>query len=285
MHAKLSTVVRYYDRMLEERLSNTYNQHSIGGYTLPQQGAAPSMYPSITSNAPNGNGGAESFYTGNAQGESYARPQSTYSYPPGQQQHPVYGKRASVSDINYPTLDQRNENFAQQQGHQIQQQHTGNWQTGDFAHQYATQPSPYSPQQQHQPPVKAQAPPGAPLEPINKASTDPNTAAYYRSAAPHQPQPSLDQVESQYPVQSPTQYPHAPPPQQFTPQSSNTQEPSYSTPQHPPYWQPQQQAPAPQQQSWPAPTSNYNGYSQDSFPSAPQHTPQAKVMEESLIDL
>ncbi|RAL62595.1 hypothetical protein DID88_004442 [Monilinia fructigena] len=295
LHAKLSTVVRYYDRMLEERLSNTYNQHSIGGYTLPQQGAASSMYPSISSNAPNGNGGAESFYTGNTQREPYARPQSTYSYPPEQQQHPIYNKRASVSDINYPTLDQRNANFTPQQHHQIQRQHTGNWSTSDHAPQYSAQSTPYSPQQHHQPPAQAQAqpsvpspsqPPGsfAPTEPINKASADPNTAAYYGTTISHQPQPALDQAKSQYPVQSPPQYPHAPSPQQFTSQSSNPQESSYSTAQQPPYWQSQQQASTPQQ-SWPTPVPNYNGYSQESFPSAPQHVPQAKIVEESLIDL
>ncbi|KAB8293855.1 hypothetical protein EYC80_009334 [Monilinia laxa] len=294
LHAKLSTVVRYYDRMLEERLSNTYNQHSIGGYTLPQQGAASSMYPSIPSNAPNGNARAESFYTGNTQQEPYARPQSTYSYPPGQQQNPIYNKRASVSDINYPPLDQRNENFTPQPNHQIQRHHTGNWSTSDHAPQYSAQSTPYSPQQ-HQPPAQAQAqpsvpspsqPPGsfAPTEPINKASADPNAAAYYGTTISQQPQPALDQAKSQYPVQSPPQYPHAPSPQQFTSQPSNPQESSYSSPQQPPYWQSQQQASTPQQ-SWPTPVPNYNGYSQESFPSAPQHVPQAKIVEESLIDL
>ncbi|QSZ36254.1 hypothetical protein DSL72_007380 [Monilinia vaccinii-corymbosi] len=287
LHAKLSTVVRYYDRMLEERLSNTYSQHTIGGYTLPQQGAAPSMYPPILTNAPNGSASAESFYTGNTQQEPYARPHSTYSHPPGQQQHPIYNKRASASDINYPTLDERNENFTQQQGHQIQRQHTANWPTSDLA--------PYSTQQQHQPPVQAQAQPGipsqppgsfVPSEPINKAPADPNTTAYYATAVSHQPQPALDQVKSQYPVQSPLQYPHAPSSQQFTNQPSNPQESSYSLPQQqqPPYWQSKQQAPTPQQ-SWPTPVPNYNGYSQESFPSPPQHVPQAKVVEESLIDL
>ncbi|KAK6602388.1 Vacuolar protein sorting-associated protein 27 [Botrytis cinerea] len=252
LHAKLSTVVRYYDRMLEERLSNT-------------------MYPSISSNVPNGSGGAESFYTGNSQREPYAPPQSTYSYPTGQQQHPAYNKRSSVSDINYPTLDQRNENYPQQ-GHQIQHQHTA---------------TPAPAQAQTPQGVPSQPPTNfAPSEPTNITSTDPNAATYYGAPVSHQTQPAQDQSQSQYSVQSPSQYPHAPSPQQFNHQPPNAQEPSYPAPQQqPPYWQSQQQAPAPQQ-SWPAPpVSSYNGYSQESFPSAPQNVPQAKVVEESLIDL
>ncbi|TGO47891.1 hypothetical protein BOTNAR_0502g00060 [Botryotinia narcissicola] len=294
LHAKLSTVVRYYDRMLEERLSNTYNQHNIGGYNPPQQAGGPSMYPSIPSNIPNGSEGAESFYTGNSQREPYAPPQSTYSYPIGQQ-HPAYSKRSSISDINYPTLDQRNENYSQQQGHQIQRQHTGNWQTNEIDPQYSAPPAPFSPQQQHQPPVQAQTPQGVPSQPpanfapsesINNTSTGPNAAAYYGTPVSHQTQPTQDQSKQQYSVQSPPQYPHAPSPQQLTHQPPNPQEPSYPTPQQqPPYWQSQQQAPAPQK-SWPAPpVSSFNGYSQESFPSAPQNVPQTKVVEESLIDL
>lgn len=297
--------------MLEERLSNTYNQHNIGGYNLPQQSVTPSMYPSIASNAPNGSRGAESFYTGNSQRESYAHPQSTYSYPPGQQQQSVYNKRTSVSDINYPTLDQRNDNFPQQQNHQVQRQHTGNWQSNDLAPRYSAQSAPYSPQQQHQPLVQAQAPSNVPSqppanfvpsEPITKASTDSNTAAYHGTVASNQPQPALDQVNSQYPVQSPpSHHALAPSPQQFTHQPSIPQVPLYSIPQQQSqqqpqqpqqrseyWWAPNQEAPTPQQ-SWPTPVPNvvpsYNGYSQESFPSAPQHAPQTKVVEESLIDL
>ncbi|KAK4976552.1 hypothetical protein LTR28_008014 [Elasticomyces elasticus] len=51
--------VRYYDRMLEERLSNTYNSSSYGA-----QRPSTSMYPSIPSRALEGPSGVESYYTG-----------------------------------------------------------------------------------------------------------------------------------------------------------------------------------------------------------------------------
>ncbi|KAM0281690.1 hypothetical protein ACHAQH_003421 [Verticillium albo-atrum] len=80
LHAKLSTVVRYYDRMLEERLSKAYNQHTIGGYNMPPPRQA--SYPSIHGSAP---GPAENFYTGE-QRQDYGQTQQMY--PPHPQQMP-----------------------------------------------------------------------------------------------------------------------------------------------------------------------------------------------------
>jgi growth factor-regulated tyrosine kinase substrate len=120
--------------MLEERLSNTYNQHSIGGYNLPAQRApaASGIYPTISSNPLTGAGGnAENFYTGNVQQESYGRPQSTY-YGPTQQQYSVPNKRASISGSGYQTKD-RGETYNQYPASSSQQAPptTGNWQIRD----------------------------------------------------------------------------------------------------------------------------------------------------------
>ncbi|XP_044716258.1 VHS domain-containing protein [Hirsutella rhossiliensis] len=86
LHAKLSTVVRYYDRMLEERLSKAYSQQSFGGYNLPPPRQPSGPYPSIATQAHNSTGNAENFYTG--QQPPTPQPQFT-SYGPGPGHHPA----------------------------------------------------------------------------------------------------------------------------------------------------------------------------------------------------
>jgi growth factor-regulated tyrosine kinase substrate len=330
LHAKLSTVVRYYDRMLEERLSNTYNQHSIGGYNLPPQRPTSTMYPSIASN-PSAPGAVENFYTGNAQHEPYPRPQSTFS--PPNQQYQQYDIRAPAASPGYGRPEQRNDHYiqysTQQQG--VQPQISGSWQPSE-------PPTQFVPQQGHQAapamtvPTQATATINAPSQPphmdappesMTTPLADPSAAFYYGNPAPPQalpPQSSTEQNQSPYPSahQSPQQYHNAPPkqpssPQQVTHQSQQPQQqyipqnqqsapPSQHQPQQQ-YAPPQQHPPLPQSQPppqtvywqgqpqnassppWQKPDSTYNGYTQDSFPSAPQHSIQPKVMEESLIDL
>ncbi|TAQ87079.1 hypothetical protein B7494_g4601 [Chlorociboria aeruginascens] len=298
LHAKLSTVVRYYDRMLEERLSNTYNQHGIGGYNIPPRGPTSSIYPSIPTNIPNSPAGAENFYTGHAHSESFGRPQSTY-YAPPQQKYSQYNKRASIAN---PSYSQRSEHFAQLPPGQThvppsQPQRTGSWQAIDASTPYNPQPTPYPQEASNQlhggPAVNTATQPGSnfvPSEPVATPSSDPAAAFYYNDTALPGQAPTTQQVpepnQPQYStMQSPQQYQstttQVTSPQQFTHQPTKIQE-HHAPPQQAPYWQAQQQNPPPQ---WQAPSSTYNGYTQDSFPSAPHHAPQPKVVEESLIDL
>lgn len=289
--------------MLEERLSNTYNQHSIGGYNLPPQRPASTIYPSTASGPTGATSTAESFYTGNPQQEPYGRPQSTLSYAPAQQ-YQQYDNRAAA----YGRPEQREETFAQNHPQQqpMQIQRTGSWQdSSQQPVQYATQQPGFTAENtslQHQAPPNPNSQPTqshVQVEPM-ATPTDSNAAFYYGNpAAPSQPQPVPDQHIS-YPQQSPQQYKNTVLPQQaVSPQLSLRQlhqpeeqyvapqqqyaPPSQPVSQQPAYWQPQQTGPRPQ--SWQAPGSTHNGYTQDSFPSAPQHTIQPKIVEESLIDL
>ncbi|KAI1866885.1 uncharacterized protein JN550_007432 [Neoarthrinium moseri] len=294
LHAKLSTVVRYYDRMLEDRLSKTYSQHTIGGYNLPPPRQSSGPYPSIHSSAPGAAGPAESFYTGE-QPAHYAPPQAYPQQPvqTPQPQYAGYDKRASISvpqGGQYPPQ---------------QVQRSESWQA-----QAPSAPSPYpgpgyapsepQPQPGHHPQVPSQPEPGRAPEQAGLPPADPNAAFYYGNAQQSQgrqtPSVAGDSVPSPYPnLQQSTNYnmqsipptpgsvPSQPaqaqpsqPPQQYQPSMPLQQQP---------YWQqPQHTGPAPQ--AYQNQNPGYQaGYTQESFPSAPQHAPQQPAVEESLIDL
>ncbi|KAK3939080.1 vacuolar protein sorting-associated protein 27 [Diplogelasinospora grovesii] len=300
LHAKLSTVVRYYDRVLEERLSKAYSQHSIGGYQLPAPRQPAGPYPSLQHNAPMPGGPAESFYTGEQQPDYgrhqvYAQP----SQPPPQAQYAPYDKRGSMAghpDGQYPP--------------QQVPQRTGSWGGAPQSQppQYA-QPSypPNEPPQAPQPQAPL-APPAAAADSVGTTpTTDPNASFYFNNQPPQQtqPQPSAptpDPTPSPYPnlsqgmhnsyqvslPQTPASVP-AQPSQPQQPQSHQAPPQHQQQPQQP-YWQhsaAQQTALPPvwQAQAAPPSASQYSGYTQEAFPSAPQHAPKQPVVEESLIDL
>ncbi|KAK4241496.1 hypothetical protein C8A03DRAFT_30358 [Achaetomium macrosporum] len=298
LHAKLSTVVRYYDRMLEERLSKAYSQHSIGGYNLPPR-HAPGPYPSLAPSAPSAAGPAENFYTGEQQ-QDYSGPVAPPSYPQPtpQPQYGAYDKRGSV--VGPPS---------NQYPPQQMPQHTGSWGPAPPAQtpQYNQQPS-YPPNETAAPPGQSQQASAsgqlsAPVAGDSVGTTptaDPNASFYFNPQPRQQPQqpPSsqADPTMSPYPnlaqpihsyqpslPQTPASIPAQPSqPQQTHQAPAQAQQPYWQHPaaqqtQLPPVWQ--SQAP---------PSAAYAGYTQDAFPSVPQHAPkqpQQPAVEESLIDL
>lgn len=125
MHGKLTTVVRFYDQMLEQRLSETYSRHYVGGsdgqYAQPPSQAPPSQIQ------PQFSGGSAAPYDFTPS----APPLSAHST--GQPIAPT-GTGNSASDSYYPSLSGQPQNYQyqtpqqappqqQQQQQQSQQQH------------------------------------------------------------------------------------------------------------------------------------------------------------------
>ncbi|KAF1997312.1 ubiquitin binding protein [Amniculicola lignicola CBS 123094] len=273
LHAKLSTVVRYYDRMLEERLSNTYNQPA-SMYGLPPQRPASNLYPSIQPGMQEGQAG-ESFYTGNAPpSNAYARPQAYYGAYPPQQQTPAPQQYSGPPPSDpYQQPSQPSQPSQPPQPSQPYPNLTP-YQQRPPSSSYAQKPSApeASPQLQRrvsnqypsQPP-SAYAPSQPPPSTVSDTESnyyygDPNAVPSQPSAPPVQrtqsfasqpPQPSSPEMYRSVP---PQQTPLSPP----TQPASVQQTPQYTT--HPqassaPYWQQHpeptptpQQAPPPQQQ-------------------------------------
>lgn len=290
--------------MLEERLSHTYSQHTIGGYNLPGQRHTSNIYPSVPSNIPSGPGGAESFYTSNIQQEQHGRPQSTYSYG-APSQYPIYDNRTSVAAPTYVAPDQRNVNYNQMPS---QPHRSGSYSiSSPYPQQFST-PAP-EPQDPAYGSTQSQQPPTfTPSEPAITPSTDANASFYYGNAPQNQQVPLhqglQEQSQALYPnVQSPSQRQQAlhltQSPQQFThqqpqgisqqplPQFNQPQQgPTQQAPPQQPYWQAQPQNSMPPRNWQQAPPPQQASYTQDSFPSAPQHAPQPHPVpvEESLIE-
>ncbi|KAL8940543.1 MAG: hypothetical protein Q9216_002760 [Gyalolechia sp. 2 TL-2023] len=307
LHSKLATVVRYYDRMLEDRLSSTYSQHSLGGYRTQNQQSSSGMYPSLAPDMNVRPNGVESFYNANA-------PTLTDNYMPSQ---------AGI--------------YRQSQGQALYAQHDRGVQ--DF---YGGGSAPQKPwvQEPNPDPYRAASAQGYPKSPQEQGSIHHNETprqSYQQlsdsqqiSAQNNTPQtPNASHPDSQGPSHyygvAPDVSPQQPysnsqqgsnpgyPPSLPSPERSQhiqpqpQQQQSYYMPPfqqnvQPPQQQSQQQQQAPSQSQWqPAPTQprqssatsqqpnvpypNMNAYTPAAFPSAPQHQPQPKMVEESLIEL
>lgn len=298
LHAKLSTVVRYYDRMLEDRLSKAYSQQNLGGYNLPPPRQSSGPYPSIHSHAPSNSVGAENFYTNQPQ------PGYTPSAPLGQQLYQLPPQQAMPQSPYPPYAGMPAPDAAS--GSYAPQQRTDSWNTrAPSAPEQFQQPQPQdNAEERRQPPQQAPSSP----------STDPNASYYFNTAQPLQNAPPADASQSPYPNlnQSPMPYhrgsvsaqaqatpvqaaaqPSQPP--NATPHMPiHSQMPPASTPQQP-YHQDMPPQPSPyqmgiaqqQQQQPPAPPPDWAGYANYAMPPAPQHEPvqqQQPVKEEALIE-
>lgn len=310
LHAKLSTVVRYYDRMLEERLSKAYNQHSIGGYNPPPPRQTSGAYPSLAAGPPSSVGPAESFYTGEQQAQDYGRQPNAQQYsqapqPTPQPQYASYDKRSSVvapPNGQYPPVQQH-------------VQRTGSWganppsaQPAQYA-QHPNYPPSEAPQPQpglgHQPPQHTPLnAPSAPDPAGTTPTTDPNASFYFNNQPPAQAQAQVQQQQQQQqpasaPDPSGANYPNLQQPYQpslpQTPASVAAQpsQPAQAHQHQPsqpsqPYWQhaaAQQTSLPPVWQAQPSANPAYPAYAQETFPSAPNHAPKQPAVEESLIEL
>ncbi|CRK18020.1 hypothetical protein BN1723_011477 [Verticillium longisporum] len=277
LHAKLSTVVRYYDRMLEERLSKAYHQHTIGGYNMPPP--RQTSYPSIQGGVP---GAAENFYTGE-QRQDYGQAPQMYPPHPQQTPQPQYVSYNHTSAASGPPTGQYS--------HQ-EVQRTDSWRSGTGPPEGQYPPSGYP----------AEAPPAqtnihqAHGQPAETPSADPNTtaASYYynpqQPSAPPSAPPSVDPNASPYPNLQQQQHYHQPPGPQQTPAPGSAPAGQPNQHQAPPsqqnYWQPSvPQQSSQQQQPWNGQQHQYPGYPQESAPSALQAAPKQPAVEESLIEL
>ncbi|KAI0026090.1 hypothetical protein F4780DRAFT_6433 [Xylariomycetidae sp. FL0641] len=290
LHAKLSTVVRYYDKMLEDRLSKAYSQHSMGGYSLPQQasGPYPSLGPAVGGHIPP----AETFYAGDRQPASN-RIAADHNYPQHtpqglQASYSGYDKRASmpVAPLNQYTQ------------HAPQGTDTWHKQGPSAPSQYPSEANFAPPEPSNQPSHMTHQSPRTPYVPESAGAHAPDaSAAFYYNTPLQAGEGSAAGAPSEatpgsYPSlqQSATYNRQSIPPTPGSVVGQSSQIPhtqQYQQSMQPPqqaYWQPQQPA-GPPSQDVQAGGPAYAAFPQEAFPKAPQHAPPQPMVEESLIDL
>lgn len=295
LHSKLATVVRYYDRMLEERMASAYTSSRYGA---PQPSG---MYPSLpTAPVPQAAGGMESYYTGSAAPmDGYAvqqgypqQPQA--AYPPFDQQR--VSAYAAAPDAAYYNQTQAPQNQSPYITNQPPPQQQGLYEQSHMQAPHRQSSQPYSQaSSQYAPSHTSQAS----NPPVTSPQADPNAAYYFADQSTQQqtpspemyhqtPQPQAQQQyfpqQQQHPQRQQSLNQQAPPPQ-IQRQASYQQRPPQQQQQQPP--QAYYQAAPPAQQQWPQAQAPYTGggYGQEAFPAAPQHAPVAvAAQEESLIE-
>ncbi|OQE46811.1 hypothetical protein PENCOP_c001G04062 [Penicillium coprophilum] len=211
LHAKLSTVVRYYDRMLEERLTIAYSQHNLGHGAVPGAAHYPNLQSGFSTHAPDAQSGAENFYYGN-QMESSRPPASMYA-PQQVNGNGFHSPPSAVQNSAYPSQPQHGAPTNEPYGH--------NWGGNTYPTLGSPSPSNAIPNNYTNTPA-----PSAPAQ-YYTGSHNPDSVKSPGAEPAYQPSPIMRR-DSQYQANAPPSGP-TPVPEQHAP-AGYVQSPGYSVP-------------------------------------------------------
>ncbi|KGO57107.1 Zinc finger, FYVE/PHD-type [Penicillium expansum] len=280
LHAKLSTVVRYYDRMLEERLTLAYSQHNLGHGAVPGAAQYPNLQPSFPAHPPDVQSGAENFYYG-TQMDSSRPPASMYA-PQQVNGDGFQGPPSAFHNPAYPSQPQH--------GAPTNESHSHAWGGNTYPtlgspspsnvipNNYTNAPAPSAPAQYHGGPHDQDSVKSPNTEPPYQPSPIMHQESQYQASAPPGGPPGPEQHASAGYVQSPG---YSVPPtapalhQQATGPSQSYYYSSQPPPQHPPNAVPS---------AYPSTNAGQPGpYVQET--SQPPYQQPARPVEENLIEL